>query len=166
MCKLIAHGLAFIFEAIVGLSSGWIRRYPFVIISLEIFVSLFFWTIVSYATTNVMCVFSVETKCNDEPWLHTLKTVFKASIIVAAIVLAVAEKTIFQLVSINYHRKTYHEKIKDSKKLIKLLDLLYDASRAILPVFGKDFEGEDADIQGNMLVDVRAQLRLGMWRVG
>lgn len=101
-------------------------------------------------------MFGVRGKCSSEPWLHTLQTVFKAGIVVAAIFLA--EKTIIQLVSINYHRKTYHEKIKESKKLIRLLDLLYDASRTIFPEYCREFEEEDADIQGNTLAEVRTQL--------
>ncbi|KAK4508811.1 hypothetical protein PRZ48_002550 [Zasmidium cellare] len=156
MCKLIAHGLPFVFEAVAGLISGGIRKYSLVLISLEIPVSLFLWSIVSFATTHVICVFNSKEVCNNESWFQTLQTVFKAGIVGAAIFLA--EKTIIQLVSINYHRKTYHEKIKESKKLIKLLDLLYDASRAIFPEYCHEFEEEDGEIQGNTLADVRTQL--------
>lgn len=63
-----------------------------------------------------------------------------------------------QLVSVNYHHKQYYDKIKESKQLIWLLDLLYDASRAIFPEYCREFEQEDVYIQGNTLAEVRAAL--------
>ena len=107
-----------------------------------------------YATTPTICAFN-RNHCSDA-WFRTLVTVFRAGIIVAAIFLA--EKTIIQLISINYHRKQYDEKIRESKKLIRLLDLLYDASRQLFPEYCREFEQEDEDIQGNTLADVRSTL--------
>ena len=54
-----------------------------------------------------------------------------SGIIVAVIFLV--EKTIIQLISINYHHKQYDQKIRESKKLVGLLDLMYDRSRALFP---------------------------------
>lgn len=125
------------------------------LIALEIPVSLFLWTIVAFATTRVICVFNTD-QCNADNWLRIMQKVFKAGIVVAAIWLI--EKTIIQMVSINYHRKQYDDKIKQSKQLIRLLDLLYDASRAIFPEYCREFEQEDSDIQGNTLAEIRKQL--------
>ena len=135
ICKLIASGLPIAFQALCGLISTGIRKYSLVLMALEIPVSLFLWSIVAWATTPVICVFNKGFWGSDDyeaSWVKTLNTVFKALIIVAAIFLA--EKTFVQLVSIGYHRKQYDAKIKESKHLIQMLDLLYDASRAIFPV--------------------------------
>ena len=57
--------------------------------------------------------------------------------------LFLVEKLIIQLISIGYHRKQFNAKIKDSKHNIRLLSLLYDASRTLFPAYGSDFAEED-----------------------
>lgn len=159
LCKLIASALPIVFQAACGLISTGIRKYSLVLKALEIPVSLLLWAILAYLTHPVICAFDKH-HC-QAGWVHTLATVFKASIVVAAIFLA--EKTLVQLVSINYHHKQYNDKIRDSKKLIRLLDLLYDASRILFPEYCREFELEDAEIQGNTMADVRNTLaRAGM----
>ncbi|KAL1591057.1 hypothetical protein WHR41_00013 [Cladosporium halotolerans] len=150
VCKLLAKAVPFVFQAACGLISTGVRKYSLVLAALEVPISLLFWAIVAFATTGVICTFGDT--CNTT-WLRNLKTVFKAGIIVAAIFLA--EKTLIQLISINYHRKQYNEKIKENKKLIRLLDLLYDASRLLFPEYCREFMLEDAEIQGNTLHEVR-----------
>lgn len=174
ICKIIAHFLPALFHATCGLVSGGVRKYSQVLTSLEVPVSLFLWSIVAYATTSVTCVIDYNQDGNVDarklcrnipakpdgqppnPPYDTLQTAFKAGIIVAAIFLA--EKSFIQIVSINYHRKQYDEKIRQSKRLIRILDHLYDASRALFPEFCREFEDEDADIQSNTLADVRTTL--------
>jgi small-conductance mechanosensitive channel len=154
VCKLVASALPVVFQAVCGVISTGIRKYSLVLMALEIPMSLFLWTIVAYGTSHMICMFEPH-QCPGT-WVITLEKVFMAGIIVAAIFLA--EKTFVQLVSINYHRKQYDEKIKESKKLIRLLDMLYDASRSLFPEYCREFQEEDADIQGNTLTDVRKQL--------
>ena len=67
----------------------------------------------------------------------------------------VAEKTIVQLIAINYHRKQYDQKIKQCKKMARLLDMLYEESRQMFPEFCRGFEEEDEAIQGSSLEGVR-----------
>lgn len=58
-------------------------------------------------------------------------------------------------------------KIRESKKLILLLDLLYDVSRKMFPEWGRDFVEEDATIQSSTLTGVRTQLnKAGMGKAG
>ncbi|KAK5113370.1 hypothetical protein LTR62_003470 [Meristemomyces frigidus] len=154
LCKLVASAAPVVFQAICGVISTGIRKYSLVLTAVEIPISLFLWSIVAFSTTNIINVFNKGVWAGT--WLETLSTVFKALIIVAAIFLA--EKTFVQLVSINYHRKQYDQKIKESKRLIRMLDILYDASRAIFPEYCREFEEEDATIQGNTLTEMRHQL--------
>jgi hypothetical protein len=58
-----------------------------------------------------------------------------------------AERVLIQLISINYHRKQFDGKIKDSKRNIKLLSLLYEASAALFPAYCPEFAEEDYLIQ-------------------
>lgn len=53
------------------------------------------------------------------------------------------EKFFIQLISVNYHRKQFTTKIKESKHNILLLGLLYDASRKLFPMYCNEFAEED-----------------------
>lgn len=166
ICKLAAHFLPALFQAVAGVVSGGIRKYTQILQNLEIPVSLFLWSVVNFATsTQVITAFCISEAPADSPlraqqcnpdWRETVSKVFKAGIIAAALFLA--EKTFVQVVSVNYHRKQYGQKIKESKHLVWLLDLLYDASRALFPEFCREFEQEDEEISGNTLEEVKAAL--------
>jgi hypothetical protein len=162
VCKLCAQAVPILFQAACGLISTGIRKYSLVLTALEIPLSLFFWSIVAYTTTPVVCKFGQTGACDrPDSWFPQFRSAFRASIIVAAIFLI--EKMVIQLVSVNYHRKQYNFKIRQSKKMIHLLDMLYDASRALFPEYCKEFIAEDADIQGNTLTEVRqAMAKAGM----
>lgn len=172
VAKLISQIAPIVFQAICGVVSTGIRKYTTVLVALEIPLSLFLWTIAAYGSTHIINRFprvdkhgvplpipkNVDT---ESQWTYTLQRVFLAGIIVAAIFLA--EKTLIHLISIDYHRKQYDAKIKESKKVIWLLDLLYDASRRLFPEFCHEFMEEDEAIQGNNLAQVRKQMnRAGM----
>lgn len=140
--------------------------------ALEIPLSLLIWTCGGFSASHIITIFDKE-KCdveypipgglNSNPcegWPKTVQRVFLASIIVSAIFLA--EKTIVQLIAINYHRKQYDQKIKEGKKAVRLLDMLYEESRALFPEFCRDFQEEDEAIQGSSL----EQLRKTMTKAG
>lgn len=65
-----------------------------------------------------------------------------AALLVASLIF-LAEKLLVQLISIGYHRKQFDLKIKDSKRNVYLLSLLYDASRALFPAYCNEFVEED-----------------------
>ena len=65
-----------------------------------------------------------------------------AALLVASLIL-LAEKLLIQLISIGYHRTQFDNKIKDSKRKIYLLSLLYDASRSLFPAYCSEFAEED-----------------------
>lgn len=142
VCKLLAKALPVVFQAACGLVSTGIRKYSLVLMALEIPLSLFLSSIVNWATVPVICSFD-QGHCGDS-WLETLHTVCLATIAVAAVFLA--EKFFVQLISINYHRKQYDRKIKDSKRLISILDMMYDASRQLSVPFSHEFADLDYDI--------------------
>jgi small-conductance mechanosensitive channel len=142
VCKLLAKALPVIFQAACGLVSTGIRKYSLVLMALEIPLSLFLASIMNWATVPVICSFD-QRHCGDK-WVDTLHTICLATIAVAAVFLA--EKFFVQLISINYHRKQYDRKIKDSKRLISILDMMYDASRQLSAPFSPEFADLDYDI--------------------
>jgi hypothetical protein len=61
-----------------------------------------------------------------------------------------AERFVVQLISISYHRAQFDDKIKENKRSVYLLSILYDASRALFPEYCKEFEEEDYVINDSM----------------
>ncbi|GAB7351796.1 hypothetical protein MBLNU459_g2369t1 [Dothideomycetes sp. NU459] len=143
VCKLCAKALPIVFQATCGLVSTGIRKYSLVLLALEIPLSLFIWSIVSWATLPVVCAFDKK-HCGDG-WITTFHTALVATIAVTAIFLA--EKFFVQLVSINYHRKQFDSKIRESKRTIHILDHMYEASRTLFPPFCQEFLEDDYLIQ-------------------
>jgi len=70
-------------------------------------------------------------------WERIVKNILFAALISTIIFLA--EKLLIQLISISYHRKQFDYKIKQSKRNIYLVSLLYDASRALFPAYCSEF---------------------------
>ncbi|KAA8572703.1 hypothetical protein EYC84_003294 [Monilinia fructicola] len=76
-----------------------------------------------------------------DPWVDTMKRVLIPTLI--ATILLLVEKLIVQLISVNYHRRSFDGRIKESKHLIHLLGLLYEASRTLFPMYCHEFAEED-----------------------
>jgi hypothetical protein len=78
-----------------------------------------------------------------------MQSVLLALLVCTVIILA--ERVLIQLISISYHRKQFDDKIKESKRNIYLLGVLYDASRALFPAYCNEFAEEDYTIQETLL---------------
>jgi hypothetical protein len=140
-CKIVAHFLPKLFEFLIGVVSPGVRKYALLLRALEKPLSVFFWMIVNQVTFPVL----VNT---NRGWYNTMKSILLAFLISSAIILA--ERLLIQLISISYHRKQFDGKIKDSKRNIYLLGLLYDASRALFPSYCQEFAEEDYIIQDSL----------------
>jgi hypothetical protein len=97
-------------------------------------------------------------------WQIVIRQTLVAALI-SACVLA-AEKLLIQLISINYHRKQFNAKIKDSKRNIHLLSLLYDASRALFPAYCREFVEEDYIINDSLQINLGSKKGTGHNRSG
>jgi hypothetical protein len=84
-----------------------------------------------------------------KPWQDVIKNILFAAF-VSSLVLA-GEKVVIQLISISYHREQFDMKIKESKRNIYLLGLLYDASRTLFPSYCDEFTEEDFIINDSLL---------------
>ena len=144
--KTTAHYLPHIFQFFCGVISPGVRKYAQVIGALEIPLSLVGWALISLATFR-----PVTSKLDDDaplPWVSIVERILAASLIGTIVFLT--ERVFIQLISINYHRKQLHFRIRDSKHSIFLLSLLYDASRAMFPSFCPEFSDEDAAISDSI----------------
>lgn len=82
-------------------------------------------------------------------WEKSVKNILFGLFVCSLIFLT--EKTLVLFVSINYHRKQFDGRIRDSKRNVYLLSVLYDASRTMFPMYCKEFQEEDAVINDSML---------------
>ena len=75
-----------------------------------------------------------------KPWMVRMNALLGASVIAALIHLG--QKVFIQLVSVNYHRKQFEERIKENKRNVQLLSQLYEQSRRMFPEYA-EFAAED-----------------------
>ena len=143
--KLVAHFLPFVFQILAGVVSSGVRKYALVIRSLQIPLSLVGWGVTSLATFMPIMTRNPTQRANNDTaskeWENIVQKILAAAVIASLIFLG--EKTIIQLISIDYHRKQFAFRIKESKHSIFLLGLLYDASRTLFPAYCNDFAEED-----------------------
>lgn len=144
--KIVAHMLPPIFMFFCGVVSSGTRKYATVIRALEIPLSLFFWALISWQ------IFVNLLARNDTwetiEWINIMTKILGALFVSSGVFLG--EKTIVQLISITYHQRSFANRIKDSKREIYLLGLLYDASRALFPMYCPEFVEEDSIINDSL----------------
>ncbi|KIW32759.1 uncharacterized protein PV07_04283 [Cladophialophora immunda] len=143
--KVVAHFLPFLFQLICGVASPGTRKYALVLSSLEIPLSLVGWAVTSLATFVPIMTLNPDQRSRGETGLKSWESIVK-NILFACVfstLLLLGEKVLIQLLSISYHRKQFDEKIKDSKRNIHLVGLLYDASRKLFPEYCREFAEED-----------------------
>jgi hypothetical protein len=133
--KIVAHLLPQIFMFFCGVVSSGTRKYATVLKNLEVPFSLFFWALSSWL------VFKFYFSDDRFPWIDVLKRILGALFASSAVFLG--EKAIVQLIGITYHQRSFANRIKDSKREVHLLGLMYDASRLLFPMYCPEFADED-----------------------
>ncbi|QIW94929.1 hypothetical protein AMS68_000447 [Peltaster fructicola] len=142
--KLVAHFLPFIFQVLVGVVNSGIRKYALVIKSLEIPLSLVGWALASLSTFIPLMTKMQGEDSTPQDWQNVVQKVLAAFLVCSLIFLF--EKLIVQLISINYHRKQFNSRIKESKRNVHLLGLLHEASIKLFPAYCNEFAEEDYNI--------------------
>lgn len=153
--KLFAQFLPFLFQFLCGVVSPGTRKYASILIRLEIPLSLVGWAATSLPTFAAIMTQNPDQRSRGEtglkPWQNTVKNILFACLFSTVVLLA--EKLLIQLISISYHRKSFDDKIKESKHNIYLMGLLYDASRALFPLYCSEFAEEDYTISDTLGLD-------------
>ncbi|PBP18151.1 Mechanosensitive ion channel family protein [Diplocarpon rosae] len=138
--KLISKAIPFVFMFLCGVVSSGTRKYATILRAVEIPLSLVGWAITALVTFTAL----TSTKLNpgkQKGWISVMNKILAPALI--ASILFLVEKMLIQLVSINYHKRSFDGRIKDSKRNIHLLELLYDASRQLFPAYCPEFIEED-----------------------
>lgn len=156
--KLVSKAIPWIFMTLAGVVSSGTKKYAAVLRAVEIPLSLVGWAATCLVTFTALSSSQVNQR-NDAakgsapskdgivatgpvPRWFEIMTRLLGSCLVAALLL-LGEKMIVQLISINYHRRSFDNRIKESKHSIHLLGLLYDASRTLFPMYCPEFAEED-----------------------
>ncbi|KIW19540.1 hypothetical protein PV08_00112 [Exophiala spinifera] len=143
--KLLARFLPYLFQFFSGVVSSGTRKYALVLTALEIPLSLVGWAIISLSTFVPIMTLNPDQRARGETGLKDWESVVKNILFACwfSSLLFLAEKFLIQLLSISYHRKTFDDRIKESKHNIHLITLLYDASRKMFPMYCREFLEED-----------------------
>lgn len=136
--KIVSHFLPHVFMFLCGVVSVGTRKYATVLKSLEIPFSLFFWALASWLVFR----YKFQTNGGDNiEWVYVIVRILGSLFVSSCVFLA--EKAIIQLVSITYHQRSFANRIKDSKREIYLLGLMFEASRTLFPMYCREFAEED-----------------------
>ncbi|CAK7202291.1 hypothetical protein SEUCBS139899_005013 [Sporothrix eucalyptigena] len=133
--KVVAHLVPAVFIFFCGVISSGTRKYATVLRGLEVPLSLFFWALVTWL------VFRFLFSNNNITWIYAMTNIFGALFVSSAVFLG--ERAIIHLMSISYHARSFSLRIKQSKRDIYLLGLMYDASRTLFPMYCPEFAEED-----------------------
>lgn len=149
--KLAALLLPQLFMALCGIVSAGVRKYATVLRNMVIPFSLFFWALATWLTFKNL--FSDAVGPKQITWCINLERVLGATFASSAVLLA--EKAIIQLIGVSYHQRSFALRIKDSKREIRLLGLLYEASRTLFPMYCREFAEEDYVIDDSIEMMLR-----------
>ncbi|KAI0006411.1 Mechanosensitive ion channel-domain-containing protein [Xylariaceae sp. FL0662B] len=142
--KLVSHLLPPIFMFFTGVISAGTRKYATVIMNLEIPLSLFFWALAAWLIFTGL----IGLNFDNVQWVQVIRKILGATFVSSAVFLG--EKAIVQLISVAYHQRSFANRIKDSKREVYLLGLMYDASRRLFPMYCPEFVEEDEIINDSI----------------
>ncbi|KAF1812813.1 hypothetical protein P152DRAFT_396145 [Eremomyces bilateralis CBS 781.70] len=147
VAKIVAHFLPIVFQALAGVVSSGTRKYALILKKLEIPISLVGWAVTSLATFIPLMTRNPDGRekgAEVKPWMSIVQKILAAALVSAIILLL--ERVIIQLISINYHKRQFEQRVKGSKRNVYLLSILYDASRTLFPAYCNEFADEDYTI--------------------
>lgn len=145
--KLVAKIIPVAFAYFAGVVSSETKRYARVLENLETTIVVFGWVGISFVLYEVL--FSTAAAGNSPlHWTTVFKKVLGA--IFVSVIIFTIERVFVQLVSVNYHERSFNNKIEECKRYVYLLSLLFDASRALFPMYGDSFIEEDYIIHSNI----------------
>lgn len=148
--KVAVWFLPHVFMFFCGIVSAGTRKYATVLSNLTIVISIFFWGLASWLTFKTIFA---QAYSDGIAWVVNLERVIGACFVSSAILLG--EKAIVQLIGVSYHQRSFDNRIKDSKREIHLLGLLYDASRTLFPMYCPEFAEEDYIIEDSIEMMLR-----------
>ncbi len=138
--KLASKAIPYMFMFLCGVVSSGTRKYALVLQAVELQLSFVGWAVTALTTFSVLTEEALN-HTTPKPWVNIMKKILGPALISALLYLA--EKVIVQFISINYHRRSFDGRIRESKRSVHLLGLLYEASRTLFPMYCEEFIEED-----------------------
>lgn len=139
--KLVSKALPRIFFMFCGAISNDTRRYAAILYALDTQLSLVFWATVSFVSFAGLMSPGINSQNYRKHWIVVVDRLLGACLI--STLLYLAERFFIHLISINYHYRSFENRIEENKRNICLLSLLYEASRSLYPVKCQEFYQED-----------------------
>ncbi|KAL7266283.1 hypothetical protein RUND412_011176, partial [Rhizina undulata] len=150
--KLATKLLPTIFQVLVGVVSSSVKKYALVIHALEVPISLVGWTIASLCSfLPLMTRNPDQLRIGDtgiKTWQYRVNLVLISGLVSSIVFLG--EKLIIQIVSVDYHRKQFAQRIRTNKENVRFLSRLYEASRTLFPVYDEFFKEDYIILQGTI----------------
>ena len=146
--KVAAWFIPKFFMFFTGIVSVGTKKYATVLVNLNVPLTLFLWALAVWLTFK-----NFFQPSSEIAWVTNLERVLGATFVSLAVLLG--EKAIVQLIGVSYHNRSFANRIKSSKREIRLLSLLYDASRALFPTYCPEFAEEDYVISDSIEMILR-----------
>ncbi|KAI1000825.1 hypothetical protein K3495_g7373 [Podosphaera aphanis] len=147
--KLVSKCIPYLFVTLCGVISSGTRKYAAILHAVEIELSFVGWSFASIISFTALSNPGLNHQPHQKHWIHVVSNFLIAAHIVSFLFLA--EKMFVQLISINYHRRSFDNRIKENKNFVRLLSLLYEASRTLFPTHCKEFAEEDYTINKSII---------------
>lgn len=157
--KIVAWFLPKIFMFFCGIVSAGVRKYATLLQNLNIPLSLFFWALSTFISFKFIFLKSNQ---RNVQWVEIVGQVFGALFASSAVLLV--EKAFVQLIGVTYHQRSFANRIRESKREIRLLGILYEASRTLFPMYCEEFAEEDYVIDDS--IEMMLHKRAGRKRAG
>ncbi|KAJ5640872.1 hypothetical protein N7528_000497 [Penicillium herquei] len=148
-CKVFAQFFPYVFQSLCGVVSSGTRKYALILRALETPLTLVLWNVIALVTFLPIMRYGAGNSSGVSSWESSIKNILFGLLICSLIYMV--EKAVVQLISISYHRKQFDAKIKESKRNVHLVSVLFDASRKIFPMYCPEFREEDTMIFDSLL---------------
>ncbi|RKF64158.1 putative MscS family protein [Golovinomyces cichoracearum] len=146
--KLVSRAMPHIFVTLSGVVNAGIRKYAAILHAVELQLTLVCWTVISLVTFTGLMNPGVNRQLHQKHWISVVRNFLGASLVSSLLYLA--EKMFVQLISINYHRRSFDNRIRENKLYIRLLSHLYEASCSLFPPYCQEFLEEDSIVIASM----------------
>ena len=158
--KLVAKTVPWVFMFLCGVVSSGTRKYALILKAVEIPLSLVGWAVTVLVTFTALTSPKLNEGIPNKHWITVMTRLLGPCLIAALLFLG--EKVIIQLISVSYHRRSFEGRIKQSKRDVHLIGLLYEASRTLFPMYCQEFVQEDYVINDS----IEAMLAKTTGRIG
>ncbi|KAJ6013846.1 hypothetical protein N7540_008437 [Penicillium herquei] len=158
-CKVFAQFFPYVFQSLCGVVSSGTRKYALILRALETPLTLVLWNVIALVTFLPIMRYGAGNSSGVSSWESSIKNILFGLLICSLIYMV--EKAVVQLISISYHRKQFDAKIKESKRNVHLVSVLFDASRKIFPMYCPEFREEDNMIFDSLLNQATTKVTKG-----